>query len=157
MDDVKYEYLVPNIGIQIKIWDFDFACINGVVENSKVNSEWTKSINITNKPNRYYDICFFIISLQKPGFIHNFIENKYIPTQIIDFFDSIVPPELANSELINERGRLLCDLEYTTPLEILLKHPFFNKLRPKDNRIDEDCFKPSGRLLLNKILKKIIT
>jgi serine/threonine protein kinase len=150
-------FYVPNIGYQIKIWDFDFACINGVVENSKVNSEWTKSINITNKPNRYYDICFFIISLQKPGFIHNFRENKYIPTQIIDFFDSIVPPELANSELINERGRLLCDLEYTTPLEILLKHPFFNKLRPKDNRIDEDCFKPSGRLLLNKILKKIIT
>ena len=74
------------------------------------------------------DICFFLVSLQKPGFLQNFRECKEVPQKVFDFFDSIVPPELFNSPLINERGRLFCDLEYTSPYEILSTHPFFNKL-----------------------------
>ena len=60
-----------------------------------------------------------------------------------------------HSELINDRGRLLCDLEYTSPVEILLTHPFFNKFRLKDERVPEDNFKPSGGNLLTKILTKL--
>jgi serine/threonine protein kinase len=145
-------FFVPNIGYQIKLWDFDFACISGIAENAKVNSEWTNKINISNRQNRYYDICFFMVSLQRPGFLHQFRECKEIPKQIIDFFDSIVPLELLNSELINERGRLLCDIEYTTPVEILLTHPFFNKFRSKDDRVLDDSFNPNGKKLLKKIL-----
>ena len=148
-------FYVPNIGYQIKLWDFDFACISGIAENSKVNSEWTNKINISNRQNRYYDICFFMVSLQKPGFLHHFRNSKDVPDTVIDFFDSIVPPSLLNSELINERGRLLCDLEYTTPVEILLTHPFFNKFRLRDERVEESSFKPSGEYLLTKILSKL--
>ena len=147
-------FYVPNIGYQIKLWDFDFACIGGVVENSKVNLEWTNSINITKEGNRYYDICFFIVSLQRPGFLQEVNFNEDVPKQVLDFFNSIVPQELINSPLINERGRLLCDIEYTTPQEILLKHPFFNKLRPKDNRVEDNTFIPSGLSQMNKLLKK---
>ena len=53
-------YIIPNLGFQIKIWDFDFACINNIVENSKVNAEWTNRINVNNKPNRYYDVHYFL-------------------------------------------------------------------------------------------------
>ena len=148
-------FFVPNIGYQIKLWDFDFACISGIVENSKVNSEWTNQINISNRQNRFYDICYFMVSLQMPGFLQHFRDCQEVPTQVFDFFDSIVPQELVHSELINNRGRLLCDIEYTTPVEILLTHPFFNKLRPKDNRVPEDNFKPSGKQLLKKILHEI--
>ena len=42
-------YMVPNIGYQIKIWDFDFACIPGIVENAKVNAKWTDNINVIPK------------------------------------------------------------------------------------------------------------
>ena len=42
----QVDFYVPNIGIQAKIWDFDFASIKGIVENSKVNADWTKKINI---------------------------------------------------------------------------------------------------------------
>lgn len=148
-------FYVPNIGYQIKLWDFDFACISGVAENSKVNSEWTNKINISNRQNRYYDVCFFMTTLQKPGFLHHFRDCKEVPKKIIDFFDSIVPPELLNSELINDRGRLLCDLEYTTPVEILLTHPFFNKFRLKDDRVDENNFNPSGKKILQNVLLKL--
>ena len=41
------EYMVPNIGIQVKLWDFDFACIPGIVDNAKVDAEWTKKIQDT--------------------------------------------------------------------------------------------------------------
>jgi serine/threonine protein kinase len=146
------EFYIPNIGYQIKLWDFDFACISGVVENSKVNSKWTNQMNISNRQNRFYDICYFMVSLQNPGFIQQFRECKNVPKQVFDFFDSIIPPELVKSSLINERGRLLCDIEYTTPAEILIKHPFFNKLRPKNDRVSEDNFIPSGKILLEKVL-----
>jgi hypothetical protein len=49
-------YEVPNIGFQVKLWDFDFACIPGIVDNSKVEADWTTKINISPKGNRYYDI-----------------------------------------------------------------------------------------------------
>jgi hypothetical protein len=149
------EFYVPNIGYQIKLWDFDFACINGIVENSKVNSKWTNQMNISNRQNRFYDICYFMVSLQNPGFIPQFRECDKIPKQVFDFFDSITPPELVKSSLINERGRLLCDIEYTTPTEILITHPFFNKLRPKQNRVNDDNFIPSGKNTLEKILNEL--
>ena len=45
-------YIVPNIGFQIKLWDFDFACIPDIVDNSKVDAEWTDKINICPEQNR---------------------------------------------------------------------------------------------------------
>ena len=112
-------------------------------------------MNISNRQNRYYDICFFMVSLQKPGFLQQFRECKEVPHKVFEFFDSIIPPELMNSQLINERGRLLCDLEYTTPTEILVTHPFFNKLRMKDDRVPEDNFKPSGKNILKRVLEEL--
>ena len=153
LDDITF--YVPNIGYQIKLWDFDFACISGIAENSKVNSEWTNKINISNRQNKYYDICFFMVSLQKPGFLENFRDCEKVPSKVIDFFDSIIPPELFNSEIINERGRLLCDLEYTTPVEILLTHPFFNKFRIDKDKVSDDNFVPKGKEVLTKILSKL--
>lgn len=148
------DFLVPNIGYQIKLWDFDFACIQGIAENSKVNSEYFNNMNISNKPNRYYDLCFFICSLQKPGFIEHFRDSKNVPQEVFNFIDSIVPPELTNSKLINERGRLLSDIEYTTPAEILATHPYFNKLR-KDNKMMENSYQPIGKNQLYKILNEL--
>ena len=68
-------YVVPNIGFQIKLWDFDFACIPGLIENSKVNADWTSKININPKKNRYYDIHYFLIRLQKKVSFLSFGQN----------------------------------------------------------------------------------
>ena len=48
-DEDDTTFIIPDIDIQIKIWDFDFACIDGIIENNKVNSDWTKKININRK------------------------------------------------------------------------------------------------------------
>lgn len=146
------EFLIPNIGYHIKMWDFDFACIRGIAENSKVNCEYFNNMNISNKPNRYYDLLYFMASLQKPGFLPQFKDSPHVPAEVFDFFDSVIPPELMNSKLINERGRLLCDIEYTTPAELLLTHPFFNRFRSAENKIQADSFKASGEKELRKVL-----
>ena len=56
-------YVVPNIGFQVKLWDFDFSCIPGKVGNCKVNAEWTNEINIKPEQNRYYDVHYFFNTL----------------------------------------------------------------------------------------------
>jgi serine/threonine protein kinase len=72
-------YYVPNIGLQIKIWDFDFACIPGIVDNAKVNAEWTDRINVKPIRNQYYDIHYFFNTFTRKGFFPEFWTKPEIP------------------------------------------------------------------------------
>ena len=143
IDTKIYEYLVPNIGIQIKIWDFDFACIPDIVENSKVSSDWTDKINVKAVQNRYYDIHYFFNTLTKKGFFPEFWEAKEIHRSVKQFVKDIIPEKYSckadNDEkpLVTDRGRILLDEEYTTPQRILLEHEFFNKMRPETHKVNK--------------------
>lgn len=141
MDDKKHEFIVPNIGMQIKIWDFDFACIPGIVDNSKVNSDWTDKINVKPTQNRYYDLHYFFNTLTKKGFFPEFWEAKQIHHSVKQFVKDIIPDKYANSkpdsqegdvQLVTDRGRILLNDEYTTPFKILSEHKFFDKMRKID-------------------------
>jgi hypothetical protein len=123
------EYMVPNIGIQIKLWDFDFACIPGMVDNAKVDADWTKKINIKSQMNRYYDIHYFFNTLTKKGFVDHFWDSAQIPKKVKEFIRRVVPEIYAEGEHVSERGRILLDKEYTTPDEIIKIDPFFEKMR----------------------------
>ena len=129
------EYVIPNIGLQIKIWDFDFACIPGIVDNKKVSAEWTNKINVNCKKNQYYDIHFFFNSLTKKGFFPQFWEEKVVDKKVQEFVNRIIPNELKDGENVAERGRLLVDMEYTTPDKILKYDAFFDKMRPECDKI----------------------
>jgi len=59
----KVKFCMPDIGYHAKLWDFDFACIDGIIENNKVNAYWTKQLNITKTENKYYDMHFFLDSV----------------------------------------------------------------------------------------------
>ena len=116
------EYVLPAIGYGIYIWDFDFACIPGVVENSKVYQEWTQKINITSKKNRYYDIHYFFCTLIYKGFLPEIIDEPNVPTEVKKFIEWIVPPEYRPghpSNKVNKRCRLLVDDELFKPIDIL--------------------------------------
>lgn len=123
-------YIIPNIGIQIKLWDFDFACIEGVVDNTKVNAEWTDKINVNPKKNRYYDIHYFFNTLTRKGFFPEFFDIPEISKSVKDFFKRMVPEKYRSGDMVAERGRLLVDDEYLTPDQILKHDPFFDKIRP---------------------------
>lgn len=123
-------YIVPNIGIQIKLWDFDFACIPGIVDNSKVEAEWTDRINIKPEQNRYYDIHYFFSTFTKKGFFPEFWTDPAIPDKIKEFVHRIIPDKYAKEgKFITDRGRILVNDEYMTPDYILKNDPLFKVMR----------------------------
>jgi hypothetical protein len=124
-------YIVSNIGVQIKLWDFDFACIPGIVDNSKVEAEWTDKINIKPEQNRYYDIHYFFNTLTKKGFFPEFWTDEAIPVRIKEFVKRIIPEkyEKEGTEFVSERGRILINKEYMTPDYILKNDPLFKSMR----------------------------
>ncbi|AYV79683.1 MAG: serine/threonine protein kinase [Faunusvirus sp.] len=124
-------YCVPNIGIQIKLWDFDFACIPGVVENAKVYSEWCKKINITPEQNKYYDVHYFFNTLTKKGFFPQFFDCPEVPDKVKKFVKRVVPEQYSSGKDVSERGRILHNTEYTTAEKLLLTDPFFDIMQIK--------------------------
>lgn len=137
-------YHVPNIGLRCKIWDFDFACIPGMIENSKVNAEWTNDINVRPEAHQYYDIHYLFNTMISPAFVEGFFDRKsdgtpLVHEEVTEFVKRIVPLKLRSGDNVSERGRLLISfnqlskvrgLFYKTPLEILENDPFFAKMRP---------------------------
>ena len=135
-DNNKFKYningvnfIVPNIGIQIKLWDFDFACIPGVVDNAKVNAEWTTKINVNPTKNQYYDLHYFFNTLTTRGFFPDFWNSPYIDDKLKQFVNRVLPEKLREGKRVARRGRLLADIEHTTPFKILTEDPFFRKFR----------------------------
>jgi hypothetical protein len=122
-------YVVPNIGISIKIIDFDFSSIKGVVENSKVDAEWTNRINISSEMNRYYDVHYFFNTLTRKGFFPEFWTEPEIPTKIKDFVNRIIPDKYKSGDLVSERGRILINDEYLTPNEIIKNDCLFKIMK----------------------------
>jgi len=122
-------YVVPNVGFQLKLWDFDFSCIPGIVDNSKVDAEWTDKINIKPVKNRYYDVHYFFNTFTKKGFFPEFWTEPYIPDKVKDFVNRILPEKFREGELVSERGRILINEEYLTPDELLKNDPFFKSFR----------------------------
>jgi serine/threonine protein kinase len=124
-------FFIPNIGIQIKLWDFDFACIPGIVENSKVNAEWTNNLNIKPIRNQYYDIHYFFNTLTRRSFLPDFWKEPNISPLVKEFVNRVIPEHLCTGSSVTERGRILDNIEYTTPLKLLLEDEFFDKIRDK--------------------------
>jgi hypothetical protein len=122
-------YVVPNIGFQLKLWDFDFATIPGIIDNSKVEADWTDKINIKPVKNRYYDVHYFFNTLTKKGFFPEFWTELCIPDKVKEFINRIVPDKFKEGDLVSERGRILVDEEFLTPDEILKNDPFFKSFR----------------------------
>lgn len=131
-----YGYMVPKTAVQVKLWDFDFACIPGVISNAKVDANWTSRLNIKAVQNRYYDLHYFFNMLTKKGFLPQFFDAPEIPQEVKAFVRRVVPEHLSifnkaepDKSLVTERGRVLITEEYTTPAALLETDPFFEKVR----------------------------
>jgi hypothetical protein len=138
----KKEYLVPNIGYIIKLWDFDFACIPGLVENDKVLADWTKDINVLPEQNRYYDMHYFFNTLIKKGFFPQFHEEGCVPQEVKDFVDRIVPKKYRKEPYAHKRGRILIKDELFTPDDVLKNDIFFEEFRNPKKKVMKEIIKP---------------
>jgi serine/threonine protein kinase len=129
----KKDYIVPAIGYCIYLWDFDFACIPGIVENCKVCQEWTKKINITPEQNRYYDIHYFFCTLIYKGFLPELMTDSDIPIEVKKFINYILPDEYRPNHTrnyVNKKCRLLVNHELHKPID-LLDNEFFKSFIKK--------------------------
>jgi hypothetical protein len=128
---VRCVYKVPNVGYHLKMWDFDFACIPGIVDNKKVEAEWTRDINVTPKQNRYYDLHYFFNTLIKKGFCQEIIYSQYCPDELREFINRIVPKKYqkTDTDFIHKRGRILINDEYLLPNDVLMNDPYFAEFR----------------------------
>jgi len=124
-----FVYTIPDIGYQIKLWDFDFACIPGVVDNAKVSAEWTNEINISPVQNRYYDLHYFFNTFIKKGFFNQFITEDCIPQDAKDFVLRIVPKKYQKGKHVSDRGRILINDEIMIPDDVLKNDPYFAEFR----------------------------
>ena len=120
-------YNVPNIKYQIKLWDFDFACIEVLVDNIKVQEEWTREININSKKNQYYDMHYFFNTLL--NFFPDITNAKTVPVEVKEFIYRVVPSVYRTPPRVSEKGRILVDDEYTTPQIVIDNDPFFADFR----------------------------
>lgn len=127
----KSTYKVPNIGYQIKMDNFDFANINDVAENPKLDLHWVKSIPIIKTQNRYYDMHYFFNTLIQNGFISGFMKDKLIPEDVKSFIKRIVPDKYhgLTKDTVTNKGRLIPDDEYILPNDVLLNDPYFAEFR----------------------------
>jgi hypothetical protein len=122
-------YILPSMGFHLKLWDFDFASIHNVIDNAKVDAEWTNKINISSEQNRYYDVHYFFNTLHKKGFFPEFFVDDRIPTCVKEFVNRIIPDEYKSGPKVSERGRILVNDEYCIPDTILKTDIFFKPLR----------------------------
>jgi len=131
----KIKYKLPNIGYQLKLWDFDFACIPGTINNAKVDAKWTNEINVNPVQNRYYDMHYFFNTLINKGFFPKFMTDDTIPKEAKEFVNRIVPPIYQNSEYVTEKGRILVNTEYLTPEKVLKSDVFFEEFRVTNDKL----------------------
>lgn len=123
-------YIVPNIGFQIKLWDFDFACIPGVVDNTKVEAEWTNRLNVKSEKHQYYDVHYFFNTFTRKGFFPEFWKSENISCKVKEFVKRVIPEHLTTgNKKVTEKGRLLINNEYLTPDQIIKEDPFFKMMR----------------------------
>jgi hypothetical protein len=128
-------YKVKNIGYQIKLWDYDFACIPGIVDNKKVELDWTKQINVTPKQNRYYDVHYFFNTLIKRGFVHGIMTSETVPQEVKDFINRILPKKYQNNPKANELKKLINEKLLEKYKNLHLK---YQKLYEKYKKSDEN-------------------
>lgn len=131
IDDITF--VVPNIGYRLKLCDFDFSCIPGIVHNDKIKAEWCNKVNINEKQNRYYDIHYFFYTLVKLFIPQIFVSSK-VPVEIKEFIGRILPKRFFDDKYIEKgyickRGRLLKNEEYLKAYDVLKLDPLFKDFR----------------------------
>ena len=139
LNDFKYsyningkKYITPPFRYVLKLWDFDFACIPNIVDNIKIKEKYFNKMNITMKQNRYYDIHFFFCTLIDCGFFPQIMNPQIVGNDTVEFIKRVVPNKYRfnpNNLNVNNKGRLLVDDEYLTPLYIIEHDPFFDDFR----------------------------
>lgn len=108
-----YYFVIPDIGIQIRIWDYDWSSIDKLVTNKKAVQ---KNRHI---PNRTFDLfcCMFLLEKVYKGIMVDNLRDEHL-----SFFADI-KEGISEGDLGTEKKHLLrTNQEFAIPESILLRH-----------------------------------
>lgn len=104
-------YKIPNTGYQLYLWDFEYSNIVDIVDNIEINDTMDNVYGIRKNKNQYYDLHYLLNStyfnIKPPVYIKEFIKRTLHGDHI-----SI------DNDIIKDY-RLISNIEYTTPKEVL--------------------------------------
>lgn len=120
-------YYIPDVGFQILLWDFDFSCISGIIDNDKlITMIDEEDANLVSHRNQYYDIhmCFGLM---------NRMWGDSMPSEISDWLtDYLLTDQIPSAE---RDERILESIEFTTPSQ-LLNNNFFDQFKNRSTNIN---------------------
>lgn len=125
----KHYFKIPNVGYNLMLSNFEFSNISELAENKIMTEEWANRAGINGYQNQYHDMHFFFSTLLINVFFPSFLSNQYVPQEAKDFVCRIIPTEFRNKKNLSNRGRLLLDIEYTTPIYVLATDQYFEEFR----------------------------
>ena len=127
----KTTYVLPTQGIELRLFDFEYATVPGLIDNDVFNSKRMRQHSIDSTPNTYVDLHTVLNN------ILNIMPGSSFPKAVRKFLDDAVPEQYRYSDDVSERlGRLKpTDKPVTTPAN-MLKHSLFQKIRgaPKTSK-----------------------
>lgn len=128
------KYIIPDVGIRLAIWDFDFSSIAGELDNVKTLDLQNEPFGIRNEANTYADM-FKVINILLDTLLRCQQEfPSHVPNEAIEFMERIIPARLQGREVKYYVGNfsLIYDIKYLTPLDVL-KDPYFDEYVRKDD------------------------
>jgi len=137
------KFHVPNLGVQSKLWDFDFSATfkKEIIKNAKIFDGSFKKSGVVNKFNPWWDIFLFLGAIMDPSSS----ASRHVPNELIAFYNDIIPIDLRSGRNVPGRlwqGRILEPEKEAllTPRE-MLDHPFFADYTIKQTDIIKPIYK----------------
>lgn len=114
----QHDLVIENHGIEVRLWDFDYACIEGVRGNRKVQR--SSKFGITSRAHRYYDMHTLCNTL---------LSDFDLPALVRIFLREVVPEKYRYPRARFFRLQASDSEVHATPLGVLAHHPFFERYR----------------------------
>ena len=109
----ELHYIIPDIGFQIRFWDYDWSSIHGLVDNRKAISK------DRHLQNRTFDLFTSVYLLEK---LYEKTMTGKMNSEHLSFFTD-VKKGITEKEMGLKKKHLLCvNQEFEIPENILLKH-----------------------------------
>lgn len=138
-------FKVPNIGYQLLLSNYEFSNISEIAENQIVTKEWANDCGINGYQNHYHDMHYFFSTLLIEQFFPSFLTNEHVPQDAKNFVSRIVPIEYCKgNKNVSDIGRLLVDVEYVTPKNVLFYDQYFEEFRNDTTTNISKFLIPSG-------------
>lgn len=113
----KKKFVIPDLGFQLKLWDFDLSNIDNKIDNYKTDD--MEEYGIRKTRNQYYDMHSFLNYLRL--YVIGGEYRHFITKKVSNFWRRIIPVKYRYDEHLPEVywGRIIDDIEITTPIKAL--------------------------------------